>query len=499
MKTRMRLAVLVLLVAGQATVATAQGPSRKYGDMLKRLPEHANALMLVDVDGLFASALGRRERWRENAGNRPTGVLGVSGDASKFVVAASIDLQTAQERWKLGMIQTHAAPPPLSTLAAREGGYVEQLQTQNVAWTPRDFYLMSFPENVLGFAVPADRQLMADWLRSTLIKPRTFPPGWADKAIFRADAGVPIVLALNLANTVSPKGAAQWLKTVNTDEVKRNEINFQMLGSSLAGVKFAFLQIEVTETIRATVQIEFDNSLSFLKPVARDVVFAALEDYGTNVDDLRKWSFDVGNNTITMSGALTEDSVRRVLTLISAPRLSGSYPSAGSVPPIDVAGSQAQPAGPAREPSKNDALAATQKYFHAVVDIIQSLKSQNPQSTRTSRVWYDRAAKEIENLPLLLVDNDLLDWGAKTAITLREMSSGINYAAKDKTYRIAGTPNGFYGGYGYSGNGKAYDAEVINKQYNSVLSVQVDVRWQALESSIADTRRKLVAKYQVEF
>jgi hypothetical protein len=81
------------------------------------------------------------------------------------------------------------------------------------------------------------------------------------------------------------------------------------------------------------------------------------------------------------------------------------------------------------------------------------------------------------------------------------MSSGINYANKDKTYRIAGTPSGFYGGYGY-GYGyesKSYDASVLNKQYDSVMSVQVDTRWQAIETSIADMRRKMVAKYKVDF
>src|SRR5262249_48209725 len=156
----------------------AQGPSKKYGELLKRLPEAANVMLLVDVDGLLNSPLGQREKWREKAASRPTGILGLSADASKVVVAAGIDLETLVERWTPGMVQTRSNPPDLAVLAGREGGFVEQLETMNVAWSPRGFYLFTFPGQIIGFVVPADRQLLSGWIRSTLIKPRTFPPSW---------------------------------------------------------------------------------------------------------------------------------------------------------------------------------------------------------------------------------------------------------------------------------------------------------------------------------
>jgi hypothetical protein len=498
MKWHRRWVVSLLIIAGSSTTISAQGVSKKYGDLLKRLPEKANVLMLVDVDGILNSPLGRREKWRENAANRPTGVLGVSTDASKLVVAAGVDLQTAQERWKLGMIQTHSNPPTLSVLAAREGGYVEQLQTQNVAWTPRNFFLLSFPERIVGFVVPADRQAMSEWLFSSLVKPRDFPPSWADRAIFRADAGSQVVLAVNLAHSVSPKGADTWLRTLDSPDVKRNEVNFPLLGPSLAGVTRAFLEIDVKETIRGTIQIEFDNSLSLLKPIARELVLTALQEYGAHVEDLRKWTFDIKDKTITMTGALNEDAARRILSFMSAPRLSPSYDSEGTPPPTP--GQTAKGAPPAQSP-QDVGLKSTLQYYKAVTEIVATLKRQNPQSTRSTKLWYDRSAKEIEELPLLNVDLDLLKWGAQVAINLREMASGINYAAKDKVYRVAGLPNGFYGGYGYGvgGSSKAYNAEVLDKQYNAILNVQVDQRWQALETSIADMRRQMVAKYKVEF
>ncbi|WZO98509.1 hypothetical protein EP7_000089 [Isosphaeraceae bacterium EP7] len=502
MKRNHCLAALAAMIALTAQPSGVQGASKKYGELLTRLPEQANVLVLVDVDGILDSPMGKREGWRDRANNGPTGVLGVSGDASKFVVAAGLDLQTAQERWKLGMLQTHATPPPLSTLAAREGGYVEQIQTHNVAWTPRDVYLLSFPQKIVGFVAPANRQLLADWLYKTLVKPRPFPPGWADKALIRADAGSQIVLAVDLADSVSSKGAIAWLKTLDDPTVKLSEINFPSQAGALSGAKLAFLQIDIKDTIHGSIQIEFDSSLTLIKPIARQVVLEILEGYGASLEDIKKWSFGVDDKTITMSGAMDEDSVRRILSIVAAPRLTPTYESA--IEPSEtpaVAATKGQQPTPPQQISQADGLKATQRYYAATAGILRDLKRQTPKSSQSQKLWYDRSAKEIEELPLLYVDTDLLDWGAKMALNVRQMASGINYAAKDRTYRTAGLANGYYGGYGYgvSGSNKSNDAAVLAKQYNSVVSVQVDQGWQAIETSISDMRRQLTTKYKVEF
>ena len=156
--TRTSSIAIALIVASVVAPAFGQGTTRKFDDLLRRVPNEANAMVLVDVDGLFDGSLGRRDKWRERSAERPTGVMGVSADASRLVVAAGIDLTTMEERWKVGMLATHASPPGLATLAARDGEYLEQLQAQNVSWTPRNSYLVSFPERIIGFAVPSDRQ-----------------------------------------------------------------------------------------------------------------------------------------------------------------------------------------------------------------------------------------------------------------------------------------------------------------------------------------------------
>ena len=498
MKWQPTLAAALLIVAVGAPRADAQGPSRKYGDLLKRIPDQANAMLLVDVDALFNSPLGQREKWRERAANRPTGVLGVSTDASKFVVAAAVDLDSADERWKLGMLQTHASPPALTALAAREGGYVEQLQTQNVAWTPRNFYLFAYPERIVGFAVPTDRQLLTGWIRSFLAKPRTFPPSWADRAIYRADAGAAIVLAVNLDQAFAPKQVEDWLRTFQSETVQRNKINFDMLAGRLAGAKSAFLQVDVKETIEGTIRIDFEYPVDMLRPVAKELILAAVDDYGAGLGDLKRWTAEAKDKTITLSGRLSEDTVRRILSFIAAPRLTPAHESYGDTPPSSPGESTKAAPPSTAEPSRDAGPKATQQYYRSVIDIVQTLKGHKADSQRSAKVWYDRSAKQIEDLPLLNVDSELLDWGSAMARNLREMASGINYAQKDTNFRIHRTAGGYYGGYGYGGD-RAANAEVIKKQYADVMSVQLDTRWQAIETSVADMRRKLVTKYKVDF
>src|SRR4051794_11607042 len=148
--------LLVALTASPAARAQS-GNSRVFGDLLKRIPQQSNALMLVNVDGLYDSPMGRRENWREHAkGNRPDR-LGLSPSITKFAVALGMDFQSMNERWRIGMAQFRPAPPSRGAIANREGGYVETIENMPVAWPPRGFDLFLFPDHIVGFVSPTNR------------------------------------------------------------------------------------------------------------------------------------------------------------------------------------------------------------------------------------------------------------------------------------------------------------------------------------------------------
>src|SRR3954463_10216360 len=120
-------AVALLTAVAVPSPGWAQsGNSRVFGELLKRIPEQSNTLMLVNFDGLFDSPMGRRENWRQKAIANHGGGLGLAADVSKAAVAVGLNFHTMQERWKVGIVQLRRDVPIKSNdLAAREGGYVE--------------------------------------------------------------------------------------------------------------------------------------------------------------------------------------------------------------------------------------------------------------------------------------------------------------------------------------------------------------------------------------
>ncbi len=69
---------------------------------------------------------------------------------------------------------------------------------------------------------------------------------------------------------------------------------------------------------------------------------------------------------------------------------------------------------------------------------------------------------------------------------------------------VASSSGGYYGGYGANGygygyNSRALDQAVVKRQADSMMSVDLDKRWQLLETSASDMRRKMVEKYNVDF
>jgi hypothetical protein len=485
----------IAVAVGLAPLASARADSKKYGELLKRVPDTANVLMLIDADGLFDSKLGQNEKWREEAAT--AGGLGLADDVSRMVIGAHYDLDSLHENAKVGVTLLRGDLPDLETLARRVGGYVETLQNVPVVWTPRGFTLLAFPPRTLAFVEQADRQAMARWLQGNLLRPKAFPAGYADRALFRADAGSQIVLALNLNEAVSAKAVEPWLYSVETIKDGKS-IDVGSLARQLADVQSAFLQIDVKEGITGTLRVDFKNKIDYLAPYLKSIILTAIEDYGAMLPELSSWSFRLDQNkqAIEMSGRLGTESVRRVLSFARPPRIEASRPSFADAPPA--------PDGKPPEASKDDVVRTSQAYYHSVTDLLEGLKGVDRPTYRSQKLWYDRYAKQIEELPILGVDTDLLNWGNTIARTLREMASGINYADKDAAYRLAGTANGYggyvYGGYGYYyGNSKGYDAAVLKKQTNAVVGVQLDQRWEAMEASIADMRRKMTEKYKVEF
>ena len=285
-----------------------------------------------------------------------------------------------------------------------------------------------------------------------------------------------------------------WLNTI--DAIKKTNTDPKLLAPRLATLKSAFLVIKVDQGIEGNLRIDFERDVDYTSQVARTLILDALENFGAELPEMKTWTLSFDKKTaVEMSGRLSEESMRKVLSVAHAPELSKA---AGAKTKAEPKAAEAAVVPYVR--SQTDNIAESQAYFRSVVSLVDGLKQTDRPTYRSTKLWYDRYAKQIEELPILGVDKDLLDWGSMVSRTMREMSSGINYYSKNQTYTLASTPNGVYDGYnGYYANSRAYDQSVIKKQSDAMMSVDLDKRWQAVEISVADVRRKMVEKYKVDF
>lgn len=481
------------LLSASLCVSARSQSAGKFDELLKRIPRRANVILFADVDALANSPLGKQQGWDKKSADGGGTLLGLPASASRVVAASEYRFNDSLFEWRVGMAEFRGALPSLEMLARREGGFVEPINLTKVVWTPRDFYYLTFEPNILGFATPAERQPLSGWITSTFVKPRTFPPGFADTALNRAEKGSTIVLAINLQDTVSAPLVKPWLTPL--ESVKRYRIDPGTLSEKLAKPRWAYLEVNVKNTIQGAIRVDCEYDVEYAKPVAKEVVLATLDHFGADLPDLQKWSGGAKARSITLEGQLSEESLRHILSFVHVPSPTPDRSSADQVQPANPAPAENKPAT-APAPTRPDVVKTSQAYFRSVADALDGLQSQKATSAHGARLWYERYSKQIDELPIVGVDSDLLDWGSSVSRTLREMAYGINYNMQDRRYSLS-TQSGAYGGYGvYAGN---QPQEAVRQQGEAMLSVGLDGKWQLLRNSVADMRRKMVEKYMVDF
>ena len=138
---------------------------------------------------------------------------------------------------------------------------------------------------------PGDRRLDPDGPRPS----PQLPPGFADRAIFRADAGAQIVLAFDLADAISPKVVEPWLNAIEV--IKKTKTDPTLLAPRLASVKSAFMVIKVDQWIEGNLRIDFERPVDYTGPVARELILTVLDDIGAELPEMKTWTLSFDKKT----------------------------------------------------------------------------------------------------------------------------------------------------------------------------------------------------------
>ena len=129
------------------------------------------------------------------------------------------------------------------------------------------------------------------------------------------------MLAFDLADAVSPKMAEPWLNAI--DVIKKTKTDASLLAPRLASVKSAFLVVKVDQGIEGNLRIDFERDVDYTAKVARQLILDILDDYGAELPEMKTWTLSFEKKTaVEMRGRLSEESVRKVLSMAHLPRLA---------------------------------------------------------------------------------------------------------------------------------------------------------------------------------
>jgi hypothetical protein len=485
------LAILIALIG--TTSASAN-----FYDLLRRVPDSANTIILIDVERMLMSPLAMKEKWRDRGNSSQGEGLHLPMNAKRYLLASQLDfVSNFEDEWDIGLIET-IENISLPYLAKAEGGYIDKVEGQEVAFSRRNAFLVLFKPTILGVSFPAKRQALARWIRSLN---RSQDPGVSDylqKAVTLVHGKDQIVVAFDLADVLTSRQVRDRLH--RAESLAGKNVDLDALTKVLTSLKGVTLTVEATDRLNAKLRVDFGESTEPLKDVAKVLILEALENHGMLLDDeIKQWKFFNGVKSVTLDGRLSTRGLRQFTNLIPFPAET-----------FDVKGAEAKRP---ESPSPSDGSSSTidrpaqssRKYFQHISQLIDQVRNDvsSAGSPKLARRIVDKAAQEIDRLPVLNVDEELLAYGTGVSATFRNMRNLSKNASLDASYRqatIAGN-SGYGYGYGgfYGGTNTQLATSVMRKQETAVLkSNQIEV-FTMLEEKTAEIRKKLSVKYHVEF
>ncbi len=385
------------------TASTAWSQSAE--SLLPFVPDDANSIAILRIDDLKNSPRGQQEDWAaKHEAEFLAGSMTLPPWVKVFVRASHAQFGARQRDWTVAVL-----PLPddyeMTTLADKEGTEVQEIAEHQAVFAPRlgGYFVELAGETpkVLGVIAPAGRQQVSRWIGET----RAGPSEYLREAAGDADAQ--IVIALDMQDMLEPALVRYRLDgSAALQDKPQAKTALTLDFQTLRGVQ---LRVHVAETASAEIQMDFGRSLGDEAEYIKPLLIELVHDAGAALDELEDATVAVRGRTVTMKMPLSDESLRRVLSLVTTPPPASSAEPVAQTPP--------EPMPEVSAGSRID-LAASRRYFKAVngnIDDLQRAYSRAKSYGRTAQ-WHVNFAERIAHLPTSGVHPTLLEYG----VTMRE-------------------------------------------------------------------------------
>ena len=498
------LGCIVIFLLSQLMLASQL--QAEYEALIRRLPEGANAVVLIDVEQLLKSPLGKKENWREKHESQfQSGLLMVPPQTEQLVMAAHLDPQFMQTTWQTTLLELKYEPN-LAKAAAMHKGSLDKVGGLDTAILPGDVFVVQFAPKIVGIGSPANRQNVGRWIAQTKGKSANRLSEYLTEAVKFAERGAPIIMAVDLEDVFSESFIRSRLAA--SPEFAELKLDANALSKSLASIRGLSLGITVNEKRFGKLKVDFGSDIAIDDEAAKKMILHILGNHGAMIDEFSEWTAKVTPRQITLEGHLQPSGMRRLLSIFDTPpSLQVPEPTTESQT-IDY--------------KKELEAQTTKKYYRAVVSLVEDLRNKKGSGNSTTGLiakWYGSYAKKIDNLPLLNVDPECISYGKVVADMLRTAETSMrdigpraqmaadNVGTTYNTYSwsrpVGVTWAGAYGSYGWANVAddnatrdnqiKASNAERMRGFADANLILQ------HIDQVSADVRRDMTAKHGIEF
>ena len=456
---------LLLALCGFAGVVRADDATI---GLVRQIPDSANAIAVVHVREILQSPRAQSEKWSEAQAQKfLAGEAVIPPWVNTLVFGAQVHPSRHDAVWSVAVLPL-PANVKMEQLAERKQGTLGELQGRPYFVAASGSSFVELDTNLLGIMNPGFRQDVARWSRNPQRGHFQLSSYLEESAASRAH----IVLALDVQDMLDTERVREHLKT--NEALSSNLAKLKELSTLIAGLRGVRFEATVADKTTAQLVIDFSQDVSseaYLQRLALQVI----SDQGLHLDEFEQARAVVSGKTLALElGELSDESLRRVLSLILTDSPGSSAPGEPPTPASDAT------TNTARTVPSADAAHASRRYFTSVNRIVDDLRKAQRRSSNYARTatWHENFADKIEKLPTADVDREVLKYGDSVAAKLRALAASLRGVAvavdtkqRSVTYEVNYDPGwqsgNWWGSYSYrapSVNVKSNLAQVREQQ-----------------------------------
>lgn len=451
-------------------------------DVAKWIPDDANALVIVDADRLFNSALGQKEGWgKPKAADFAGRPVLLTPNTLRLVRAGSMNFDTMEAPSQVALLSVRKSPT-LETIAKNEKGYVESVGNTRTAWSPRGAYAVNLDTGVVGVVFPANRQYLSRWMKQR----RGQASSYLLKALTEFDTTkLCASIVFDLDDALAAGHIEHALAHLKCMADKKSDL--KAIAASLESVRGVKLGITIADKATGKLVIDFNGSSASLQAIAKPLVIEVIAELGYELDDMETWKQTSTSNSITLEGDLSRSGLMRLSSLCEAPHLA-----------LDESGRDADQAD-----SGDPKLYATQSHYKSVQALLDDLGGKKKETFGQAGKWCEQYAQRIDRLPIVHVDDDMLKYSANVSGMLRDMGLtmrgvGIRTASRQADVYGSGVTYNYRGQRLITQEASATQAAIKTQERSAGAMDARQIR-QQIDIETAAIRKVMSQRYKIEF